>query len=257
MTRLITIPISHYCEKARWALDRAGVPYREERHVQGIHMLASRRAGGKGTVPVLVTPQGAIAESEEILAWADRGMPEVSRLFPAGPELRAGVESVSRRFDAELGPRGRRLMYLHMLAIPELALPYNNAGVPAWEAVTIRAGWPLAKAFVSRKLGVRPSVEAQDEAAVWRELDFAAGLLADGRPFLCGERFTAADLTFASLAASVTFPPGYGVPLPDPNGLPAATASLVRRAREHPAGNYAMRLFAERRGERVAVSSGD
>ena len=28
--RLITIPISHYCEKARWALERAEIPYREE-----------------------------------------------------------------------------------------------------------------------------------------------------------------------------------------------------------------------------------
>ena len=26
--RLITIPISHYCEKARWALERAEIPYR-------------------------------------------------------------------------------------------------------------------------------------------------------------------------------------------------------------------------------------
>ncbi len=34
--RLLTIPISHYCEKARWALDRAGLDYVEERHVQGV-----------------------------------------------------------------------------------------------------------------------------------------------------------------------------------------------------------------------------
>ena len=38
--RLITIPISHYCEKARWALDRAGIGYREERHVQIVHRVA-------------------------------------------------------------------------------------------------------------------------------------------------------------------------------------------------------------------------
>jgi glutathione S-transferase len=31
--RLVTIPISHYCEKARWSLERAGLEYREERHV--------------------------------------------------------------------------------------------------------------------------------------------------------------------------------------------------------------------------------
>ena len=44
--RLVTIPISHYCERARWALDRAGIVYREERHVQIVHRVASRRAGG-------------------------------------------------------------------------------------------------------------------------------------------------------------------------------------------------------------------
>jgi glutathione S-transferase len=45
--RLITIPISHYCEKARWALERAGIAYREERHIQGVHMVAARRAAGQ------------------------------------------------------------------------------------------------------------------------------------------------------------------------------------------------------------------
>ncbi len=58
--RLITIPISHFCEKARWALDRAGIGYREERHVQGIHQIVARRAGGGSTVPVLITPDGAL-----------------------------------------------------------------------------------------------------------------------------------------------------------------------------------------------------
>ena len=62
MLRLITIPISHYCEKARWALERAGLHYREQRHVQGIHRLAARRAGGGPTVPVLIAPQGVIGE---------------------------------------------------------------------------------------------------------------------------------------------------------------------------------------------------
>jgi glutathione S-transferase len=78
--RLVTIPISHYCEKARWALERAGLPYREERHVQGIHRFASRRAGGGGTTPVLVTPEGSLGESEEILLWVDERTPPDRRL---------------------------------------------------------------------------------------------------------------------------------------------------------------------------------
>jgi glutathione S-transferase len=246
--RLITIPISHYCEKARWALDRAGISYREERHVQGIHRIAARRAGGGATVPVLVTPDGVLAESEQILAWVDQRTPKGERLFPAEPGERLEVERLCRRFDEHLGPKGRRLVYVHMLAQRVVALPYNNAGVPGWEARALRYGWPVATRFIERVLDIRPGVEVADEAAVWGELDFVAGLLADGRPHLCGERFGAADLTFAALAGALVLPPEYGVALPQPDVLAPSTAELVRRAREHPAGRYALALFA---GERV------
>ena len=85
MLRLITIPISHYCEKARWALERAGIPYREERHVQGIHRVAARRAGGGQTVPVLVTPEGALGESEDILRWVDGARRRSGGCSPTSP----------------------------------------------------------------------------------------------------------------------------------------------------------------------------
>lgn len=251
MLRLITIPISHYCEKARWALERVGMPYREERHVQGIHQFAARRAGGGITVPVLVTPDGAIGESHEILAWVDERTPSEHRLFPGEPEARCEVERLCRRFDEELGPKGRRLMYVHMLAQRKLALRFNNQGVPSWEERTIRYGWPLIVRFVRRTLDVRPGIETDDEAAVWRELDYVAELLADGRPHLCGERFGAADLTFAAMSASVVLPPIYGVLLPQPEVLQSQTAALVERAREHPAGRYALAQFAEHRRKAV------
>ncbi len=253
MLRLVTIPISHYCEKARWALERVGLAYREERHVQVIHRLAVRRAGGGLTVPVLVSAEGAIGDSREILAWVDQRTPLEHRLFPAQPDARAEVERLCRRWDEELGPKGRRLMYVHMFTARELALRFNNQGVPPWEDRAIRLGWPLAQRLVGRVLDIRPGVEVEDEAAVWRELDFVAELLADGRPYLCGERFGAADLTFAALSAPLVVPPEYGVPLPQPDILPPSMAALVERAREHPAGRYALALFAGHR--RLAVTS--
>ncbi len=252
MLRLVTIPISHYCEKARWALERAGIPYREERHVQAIHRIAARRAGGGTTVPVLVTPQGALGESEEILVWVDERTAPEHRLFPDRPPERAEVERLCRRFDDGLGPTGRRLMYIHMLAQRKLMLRFNNQGVPAWEDRALRLAWPLAVHWARRELAIRRGIEADDEAAVWRELDFVAELLADGRKHLCGERFGAADLTFASLSASVVVPPVYGVSLPQPDVLPAHTAALVSRMRAHPAGGYALALFAKHRRETVA-----
>jgi glutathione S-transferase len=255
MLRLVTIPISHYCEKARWALERAGMHYREERHVQGIHRLAARRAGGGLTVPVLVTPDGSIGESAEILTWVDQQIAPEYRLYPTGQGERREVVTLCRRLDEGLGPSGRRLMYVHMLAQRELLLRFNNAGVPRWEDRAIRWGWPLVVRLVGHALDISPGIEAQDEVMVWRELDFVAGLLADGRPYLCGEHFGAADLTFAALSAAVLVPSIYGVPLPQPDVLPAPTAALVERAREHPAGRYALKLIAEQRRAPMTVTA--
>jgi glutathione S-transferase len=250
--RLITIPISHYCEKARWALDRAGIEYREERHIQGVHMVVARRAGGGITVPVLVTPDEVLAESAEILAWVDERTPPTDRLLTGEPDVKA----LCRRFDEKLGPHGRRLMYVHVLRDKELVLSFNNAGVPDWEDRLMRRGWPIVRRFANRRLGIRPGIESGDEQVAWAEFDFVAGLLADGRPYLCGERFTAADLTFAALAAPMVVPPEYTVRLPQPgDGVPDEPRELIERAREHPAGVHALRMFRQHRRAELAVPS--
>ena len=43
--RLITIGASHYCEKARWAVQRAGLPFREECHPPLFHIFVAKRLG--------------------------------------------------------------------------------------------------------------------------------------------------------------------------------------------------------------------
>jgi glutathione S-transferase len=247
MLRLVTIPISHYCEKARWALQRAGIPYREEPHVQGLHRLYARRAGGGMTVPVLVTPEGAIGESEQILEWADERTEPSLRLFGEGADRDRELE-LCRRLDERLGPHGRRLIYVRMFEQKELMLRYNDQGVPRWEDRALRLSLPVAKRFIGRVLEIEPGVEREDEAVVFAEFDWVAELLSDGRPYLSGERFGAADLTFAALSAPIVLPPVYGVPLPPLELLDEPSSALVRRGRAHPAGAFALRLYDERAG---------
>lgn len=247
MRRLLTIPISHFCEKARWALERAGLEYVEERHVQGIHQFKARRAGGGTTVPVLVTDEGVFAESEDILRYADERIPQERRLFPAEGPLRDEVVALCRRLDQGLGPDGRRLMYAHMLDQKGPMLRVNNQGVPAWEDRMMSALWPLMARWGRRELGIGPDTVRVEQERVRRELDEIAELLADGRPHLCGERFSAADLTFACLAGALVVPPQYGVRLPQPDELPDHIARDVLAFREHPAGAYAMELFRTER----------
>src|SRR5882672_8754429 len=95
---LITIPISHYCEKARWALDRSGVTYREQAHLQLIHWFAVRRAGGGRTAPVLVCGDRVLAESADIVDEADAKAPPGRGLYPDHPGVAAEVRALEGDF---------------------------------------------------------------------------------------------------------------------------------------------------------------
>ncbi|MGH2974148.1 MAG: glutathione S-transferase family protein [Solirubrobacterales bacterium] len=244
---LITIPISHYCEKARWALDRAGIEYRERAHLQVIHWIAVTRAGGNKTAPVLVWGERVFADSPDIVAEASAKAPPSRRLFPDDPAAAAEVRSLEQDFDACLGPEGRRWMYNALRGRRDIAIDYGCTGVPAWQRRALPLVYSLAARIIDRYLDVTPATAERAEAEVRAVFDRVAERLSDGRPYLCGERFSAADLTFASLAAPMLMPPEYGVPLPQPEELPTAMAATVRELRAHPAGAHAMTMFREER----------
>ncbi|HSO21453.1 MAG TPA: glutathione S-transferase C-terminal domain-containing protein, partial [Chondromyces sp.] len=71
--------------------------------------------------------------------------------------------------------------------------------------------------------------------------------LADRRDFLVGNAFTAADLSFAALAAPVVLPRNYGSPLPPLDELPPAMLALVEDFRATPAGEFALRMYRDQR----------
>ena len=244
---LITIPISHFCEKARWALERAGLDYEERAHLQLIHWIPVRRAGGGRTAPVLVSGGRVFADSADIVAHADAHAPSDRKLYPEAPEARAEIRNLEADFDTRLGPQGRLWMYHRLHGHKQIAVAYGCTGVPAWQRRVFPWVYPVAIWGIDRYLGVTPEAADQAEREVRATFDSVAARLSDGRPFLCGDEFTAADLTFASLSAAVLMPPGYGVPLPQPEELPAAMADVVRELRAHPAGVHALKMFETQR----------
>lgn len=244
---LITIPISHYCEKARWALDWAGVSYQERAHLQIFHWFAVRRAGGGKTAPVLVCGDRVLSDSAEIVDEADAQATPERRLLPDDPAAAAEVRALQQDFDTRLGPHGRRWMYYGLRGRRDLAIAYGCTGVSAWQRRALPLVYPAAARLIDRYLDITPATAAESEAVVRTTFDEVAKRLSDGRPYLCGDRFTAADLTFAALAASVLMPPEYGVPLPQPDELPASMAVTVRELRSHPAGTHALAMFREHR----------
>jgi glutathione S-transferase len=244
---LVTIPISHYCEKARWALDRAGLDYTEKRHVQLVHWAAVKRAGGGMTAPVLRTREGVYDESPAILRYADEHAPAVAPLYPAGEAARADVVALEQRFDTVLGPEGRRWLYHQVFRDAKHFAPWNLTGVPRWERRMFPFVLAPAKLVIRRYLGVSEQSALAAVRRVDEEFDAVAELLADGRRYLVGGHFSAADLAFAALAAPCIVPLQYGTPLPQPEQMPADMAAAIERWRAHPAGRFALRLFGEER----------
>jgi len=244
---LITIPISHYCEKARWALDRAGIAYRERRHLQVMHWIPVARAGGRKTAPVLTWGDRVFADSVDIVEEASARAQPDRALFPVDAAAAAEVQALQSDFDERLGPEGRRWMYFNLRGRRDIAIAYGCTGVPAWQRRALPLVYPLAARIIDRYLDITPASAKRSEVEVQAVFDSVAERLGDGRPYLCGERFSAADLTFASLAAPLLMPPQYGVPLPQPDELPSAMATKVREFRAHPAGAHALKMFREER----------
>ncbi len=235
--KLITIPTSHYCEKARWALDRARIAYVEEAHAPVFSRLRARRAGATRTVPVLIIDGDVLGDSSEILRWVDKRHP----LYPGD------ATQLEERFDDVVGVAARVVAYAHLADDKELALRISVAGVPRWEAALARMFFGMARGMQRREYHITPANADKALADLQRSFGEVGARLADGRRYLAGDAFSAADLTFAALSGPVLLPDWPGTRLPRIGEVPAAFAAVVRELRALPAGAFALRLYAEDR----------
>ena len=106
------IPVSHYSEKARWALDHKRFPHRRRVILPGGHMLVSGwlTQGRSKTFPVLDFGDRAIGDSSAIIAELERLSPE-RPLYPDDTDERNRALELEEFFDEELGPQIRLLMW--------------------------------------------------------------------------------------------------------------------------------------------------
>ena len=239
--RLVTIPFSHYCEKARWALDRAGIAYDEDGHLPLFHYLATRRAGAGRTVPVVVADGEVIADSTDIVAWADAHRP--GSLLPPDPAESLALED---DFDRQLGPATRRWAYFHLMPQRE-AIAIMASVVPRWQLTALRFTRPLAFGLMRRGMKIDAAGAERSRGKIDETFARVGERLRDGRRYLTGDRFTVADLTFASLATPVLLPPEHPMPMPGVDMFPPEARGQIDRWRTSAAGKHALRMYAEHR----------
>lgn len=244
--RLIVIPISHYCERARWALEYAGLDFTEERHLQMFHRRPVRRAGGRRTTPVLVTNDGTcLADSADIVQYADANGSRP--LYPQEPSLRQEVLELEEEMAGPFAVETRRVAYFEFGSDKAMMLRYNNQGAPRLQRLAMRLAFRPAVRSLNRYLKVNEAHIAAGRGAIDAMFTKVADILADGRRYLFGDAFTAADLTFASMAAPVVAPPQYGVALPKLDEVSPSARAIFDHFRSLPAGKFALRIYREDR----------
>jgi glutathione S-transferase len=255
--RLVTIGFSHYCEKARWALDRAGLEYVEESHAPLFHVPSVLRAGGKRTVPVLVdtVTRQRFADSTDILVEVDRRVPGAG-LYPRDPALRRATLELEELFDRDLGPAARRVGYYHLLHGGEAyARELIVSAATPWSRLAVHASYPVIARAIQRGL----KIDAAGYERSMKKLEEVFGLVGEtleaaereGRSWLVGDDFTAADLTFAALSIPVLATPDSGFTFPPATLLPPEASRLAERLAATRAGAHALQTMATQRRRNI------
>ena len=242
-------PYSHYNEKARWGLDWKGVPHVRRSHLPGPHALWIKRLSGQTATPVLVIDGDVIAGSARILDALEQRFPE-RPLYPADPALRRRALAIQERFDREVGPAARTVLFSVLIEEPGYlcAIFAGRKLLPV--RLLYRATLPLAKGMISKANNANdPAGIARAHEVTRQALDFVAKEV-DKSGQLVGGAFSIADLACASLLAVLANPPHPDMDRPRP--IPERVKALLARFAPHPALQWVLEQYRRHRPTRVA-----
>jgi glutathione S-transferase len=215
------IEVSHYNEKARWALDWKEVPHRRRAPLPGVlHPVVAFAKTRAVTLPVLEIDGEAIGDSTRIIEALERRFPQPP-LYPADPAQRRRALELEEFFDEEVAPYVRRWLFYEISQERERAVD----GLRAMGArVPRRLAGPTVR-VVARRYG--GSAATREEARERTRAGFER-LVSEVQPsgYLVGEDFSVADLTAASVLFPLAEPPQFQY------RLPATWPSTVQRFRE-------------------------
>jgi glutathione S-transferase len=239
---LITIPFSHYCEKARWALEYCGVGFIERAHLPVMHFPSMLRAGGKSLPVLLREGETPLCDSTEIVGWADSQAKRERRLF-GDEKARARAEQLEDDFDEGLGVASRLWSYAWAFDAPPALRRLVAPSVTPMQQRLMPWLLPLARPLITRRYRITPARVQESMRAIEASFISVAELLGE-RKFLVGDSFSAADLTFAALAGPIVLPDEHpSLAATALEHLPAATRGFIERMRLTPAGKFALKLY--------------
>ena len=238
------IPLSHYSEKVRWALDYKGIAHR--RRVLGPdYLIRVWRATGQGKLPVLWLDSRAIADSTHIIAALEEHYPDPP-LYPRDTATRQRALALEDDLDESLGPALRAAIVTPLFQRdPDIALRVLTTGMGGKVYSTLRPLLPMFPSFYRFRHGISEGNLEKDRAIVAAALDRIEHER-QGRAYLAAQAFTIADLTAAALLGVILQPPEIQYPLQV--DLPLYVKDYRTTLLQHPAAQWAAGIYRLHRG---------
>jgi glutathione S-transferase len=184
-----------------------------------------------------------IADSTDIVAWAEAQRP--GAFAPSDDAL-----ALEDYFDRQLGPATRRWGYHQLFPRRDLDFMLGR-GVPRWQVRAFRLTRPIVTTLMKRAMNITPDGVDRSRKKIDEAFGRVAERLRDGRRYLTGDRFTVADLTFASLASPILLPREHPFGLPTVDDFTGDVRRELEAWRSSPAGAFALRVYADDRTVRA------
>jgi len=249
---LYHIEVSHYNEKARWALDYKGVPHRRKAPMPMAHLLwalAMTRGQGK-TFPILRMNGDTIHDSTRIIERLERDYPDPP-LYPGDPDDRRRALGLEEFFDEELAPHIRRAAFAEVTrdadAFAWIAAPRAGRLLHAGFKRSVYVAGPLTRL----RYGINDETAIEGRAKTGAALERLESEIGPSG-YLVGDSFTVADLTAAALFFPLVRPPesDHLIPGPGPERLEEFRAEHAGR----PAWEWVREMYRRHRGKSAAVA---
>ncbi len=221
MLKLYQFPISHYCEKARWALELKELPYRKVNLLPGPHVKKAKKIARNSKLPILQHGKNTVQGSAEIITYLDQNFTRRS-LTPEHPGQKKLAEAWESYADREIGPSVRLLSYHTLLDHRNLVIPMMTQDCPWYSELMMKAAYPKVAESMRSMMKINDDTAEKARQQISTALDNIAETLGD-KEFLIDDTFTRADLSVAALLAPLIMPQGYGIDWPEETPEPLAS----------------------------------
>ena len=243
MLKLYTFNISHFSEKARWALDYEGIPYEEKVLVPGPHRLATRRMARRTQVPILEHEGRYVQGSSAIVDYVAARLGG-TKLTAIDSTERAKALELEKTLDQAFGRGVQQILYSALLKDRRTVIDLWSSGGPMWARGFYAIAFPAVASAVKRMYkttdaeGVAKS--KQRFVTTFDELDVVLAK----QPFLGGDVPNRSDITLAALLAPVCRVPEHRVRWP---AMPPELADLEASLSGRPTWNHVLRMYRDHR----------